>query len=87
MGGGGVGLYVRDSYSVQVLANSEPLYGNTPEFIICEIRRNQLKLRFAAVDRPHVAYPIHFFNCLANYLPHFPTVIITGDFLHEHGPP
>ena len=81
MGGGGVGLYVRDTYSVQVLANSEPRYDNTPEFIICEVRRNQLKLLLAVVyRRPHAAYPIHFFNCLANYLPHFPSVIITGDF-------
>ena len=68
MGGGGVGLYVRDSFL-------------TPEFITCEIKKDQLKLLFATVyRRPHAAYPIHFFNCLANYLPHFTSIIITGDF-------
>ena len=40
------------------------------KYFICEIRRNQLKLLFAAVYHcPHAAYPIHF-----------PSVIITGDF-------
>ena len=37
MGGRGVGLYVRDSFSVEILFGSEPLYNNTPEFIICGI--------------------------------------------------
>ena len=88
MGGGGVGLYVGDSFNVKILAGSEPLYDNTTEFIICEIKKDQLKLLFATVyRRPHVAYPqfiyltpIHLFNCHANYLPHCTSIIITGDF-------
>ena len=80
VGGGGVGLCVPDSFNVEILAGSEPLYDNTPEFIICEIKKDQLKLLFATVyRRPHAAYPINFFNCLANYLPHFTSIIITGD--------
>ena len=79
MGGGGVGLYVRDSFSVEILASSEPLYDNTPEFIIFEIKKDQLKLLFAAIyRRPHAVYPIHFFNCLVNYLPHFTSIIISS---------
>ena len=79
--GGGVGLYVRDTFSVEILANSDPMYDNTPEHMICEIRKNQYKLLLAVVYLcPHAAYPIHFFNCLANYLCHFSSVIITGYF-------
>ena len=36
MGGGGVKLYVRDTFSVEVLASSDPLIDNTLEFIICK---------------------------------------------------
>ena len=42
MGGGGVGLYIRDTFSVEVLADSDPLYDNTHEYIICELRKGQL---------------------------------------------
>ena len=81
MGGGGVGRYVRDTFSVEVLASSDPQYDNSPEFIICEIRKDQLRLLFAALyRRPHAAYLIHVFDCLSNHLPHFPSVIITCDF-------
>ena len=49
MGGGGIGLYVRDPFNVEILAGSKPLHDNTPEFIICEMKKDQLKLLFAAV--------------------------------------
>ena len=81
MGGGGVGLYVRDTYSVDVLASSDPHFDNTPEYLICEIKKGQLKLLFAAIyRRPHAAYPIRFFDHISTYLPHFTSIIITGDF-------
>ena len=72
MGGGGIGLYIRDSYSVQVLTNSEPLYDNTPEFIICEIRENQLKLLLAVVyRRPPLPIPFTFSIALPTTSPTF----------------
>ena len=81
MGGGGVGLYVRDTYSVEVLATSDPIYDNSPEFIICELRKDQLRLLFAAVyRRTHASYPVHFFDCLSSHLANFSSAIITGDF-------
>ena len=81
MGGGGVGLYVRDTYSVEILCTSDPIYDNSPEFIICEIKKHQLRLLFAAVyRRPHAYYPIHFFDCLSIHLANFSSVIIAGDF-------
>ena len=81
MGGGGVGLYVGDSFGVEVLSASDPVFDNATEFIICEIRKDQLRLLFAAVyRRPHAFYPIHFFDCLATHLPLYPSAIITGDF-------
>ena len=80
MGGSGVGLYVRDTFSVDILFTSDPTYDNTPEFIICELRKGQIRLLFAAVYRhPHASYPIHFFDCLSNHLANFSSVIITGD--------
>ena len=43
MGGGGVDLYVRDSYSIEILSASDPVFDNAAEFIICEIRKDQLR--------------------------------------------
>ena len=58
MGGGGVGLYVHDTYSVEVLACSDPLYNNTLEYIIRELKKGELRLLFADVyRRPHASYP------------------------------
>ena len=56
MGGGGVGLYVGNSFSVNILCTSDPftINDNSPEFLICELRKGQLRLLFAAVyHRPH----------------------------------
>ena len=36
-GGGGVGIYVRNYISVNVLAHSDPIYDNTPEYLILEL--------------------------------------------------
>ena len=56
MGGAGVGFYVRDTYSIEILCTSDPIYDNSPEFIICEIKKDQLRLLFAAVyRRPHAS--------------------------------
>ena len=81
MGGGGVGLYVCDTYSVGILCTSDPIYDNSREFIICEIKKDQLRLLFAIVyRRPHASYPIHFFDCLSIHLANFSSVIIAGEF-------
>ena len=42
MGGCGVGLYVRDTFSVDVLAGYDPLFDKALEYIICELRKDQL---------------------------------------------
>ena len=51
MGGGGVGLYLRNSFSVNILCTSDPftINDNSPEFLICELKKGQLRLLFAAV--------------------------------------
>ena len=41
VGGSGVGLYVRDTFSIEVLASSDPFFDNTPEFVIFEVRKDQ----------------------------------------------
>ena len=81
MGGGGIGVYVRDSFCVTILAQSDPFYDNKPEFIILELTSGKNKLLFSVVyRRPHAAYPIEFFACLTNLLPLYHNVVITGDF-------
>ena len=81
MSGGGVGLNVCDSFSVEILSASDPVFDNATEFSICEIRQDQLRLLLAAVyRRPHASYPIYFFDCLATHLALYSSAIITGDF-------
>ena len=59
MGGSGVRLYVHNSFSVDVLCTSDPLtiHDNSPEFLIYELRKDQLRLLFAAVYRL-IPYPL-----------------------------
>ena len=60
---------VRDKYPVIVLASSEKIFDNDPEFLICEINLIYTKLLFADIyRRPHASYPFHFFNCLSTFL-------------------
>ena len=81
MGGGGIGVYVRNDFAVEILAASKPLFGNKPEFIILQVTSRHTKILFAALyRRPPAEYPIDFLTCLSTYLPHFSSVIITGDF-------
>ena len=60
MGGCGVGLYVRNSFNVNVLCTSDPfmINDNSPKFLVCELRKDQLRLLFAAVYRRPHAYPL-----------------------------
>lgn len=81
LAGGGVALYVKPSFSVKILATSDPRAVGTPEFMIVEIKRPNLVLLFAVVYRPPDAIsPSLFFSCLAAYLPHYSLVVVTGDF-------
>lgn len=76
--GGGVGAYVRNYFTVKILAQS---HGNIPEFIVLELINEQTKILFAVVYRkPASAYPTKFFECLSPFLPQFTNVIVTGDF-------
>ena len=79
--GGGVGVYVRNDFAVEILAASKPLFENKPEFIILQVTSPQTKILFSALyRRPPAEYPIDFLPCLSTYLPHFSSVINTGDF-------
>ena len=49
MGGGGIGVYVRDRYSVNILASSDTLFDNKPEYLILEINLSHTKLLFAVI--------------------------------------
>ena len=81
VGGGGVGVYVRNNSNVEIITHSDPEYDNTPEYLILEICTPSHKLLFAVVYRhPHAAYPTEFFTELVDILPSYNQVIITGDF-------
>lgn len=66
---------------MNVLVSSEPEFDNTPEFLITEIKYQNVKILCAVVyRRPEASSPFHFFSCLSAHLPHYNNVIITGDF-------
>ena len=81
MDGGGVGVYVRCDFAVEILAASKPLFENKPEYIILQVTTLYTKILFAALYRRSPAeYPLDFLESLSTYLRHFSSVIITGDF-------
>ena len=71
-GGSGVGIYVRNYILVNVLAHSDPIYDNTPEYLILELTSGSNKVLFSVVyRRPHAAYTLEFFECVARLLPSY----------------
>ena len=79
-----MGVYVRDDFTVEILATSKPLSQkqpqNKPEFLILQVSTTHTKILFAAIyRRPPADYPHDFLSCLSTYLSHFSSVIITGD--------
>lgn len=79
--GGGVALYVRNHYAVNILVTSEPVFNNTPEFLIAEMKNKNVKILCAVIyRRPEASSPLYFFEWLSAHLPHYNNVIITGDF-------
>ena len=66
-GGGGVGIYVRNYISVNILAHSDPTYDNTPEYLILQLTSGLNKVLFSVVyRRPHAAYTLEFFERVAS---------------------
>lgn len=65
--GGGVGIYVRDHFESSIIAQSEPQYDNSPEYIILNISFGNEKLLMAGIyARPKCAYPTNFFNLISS---------------------
>ena len=88
MDGGGVGVYVRDDFTAEVLAASEPLSENKPEYIILQVATTHTKILFAAIYRRSPAeFPHEFLSRLSTYLRHYSSVIITGHFNINIDPP
>ena len=54
MDGGGVGVYVRDDFAVEILATSEPLFDNKPEYLILH-HSNQNPIRCSLSPHPLIA--------------------------------
>lgn len=80
-GGGGVAFYVREYYSVKILASSNHVFDNSPEFIITEIKSDEIKILLAVVyRRPTGRAPFHFLNRLSPFLSKYTYTIVTGDF-------
>ena len=81
MGGGGIGVYVKNTFKVKILTHSEPTYDNKPECLILELFFASTKILFAVVyRRPEATYPSVIFKILSEFLPIYKNVVITGDF-------
>lgn len=79
--GGGVAFYARKSFTVKILASSNYVFNNAPEYIIAEIKKSLSELLFAVVyRRPPGLSPHHCFELLATYTPNYNFTIVTGDF-------
>ncbi|XP_058800069.1 uncharacterized protein LOC131669300 [Phymastichus coffea] len=81
MEGGGVALYIRDSFFVRIIAKSHPDDYNASEFLVMELRQQHAKLLLAVVyRRPSALAPLNFFQTIVPLLPNYHDVIICGDF-------
>ena len=79
--GGGIGLNVRTQWQITTLATSDPIFDNTPEFIITELRHKSHIILVAVVyRRTSAACPTLFIETLSPFLATYKSVIITGDF-------
>jgi hypothetical protein len=74
-------IYVRDDLKYKILAKSNEIYTEDPEYIIIELNIKSKKVLFSVVYRPPTCSPIDVFaNIIAEYVPQYDHVIITGDF-------
>ena len=79
--GGGIGIYIRQHWQVTILAASNPVFDNTPEYIITELRyKNHIPIIAVVYRRPGAASPAEFFDTLSPFLATHKNIIITGDF-------
>ena len=79
---GGIGVYVKSNYPVTIIAKSDPVYRNAAEYLIVEIKINSQNLLFSVVYcRPGAKKKQNeFFNHIAQLLPSYSHIIITGNF-------
>jgi hypothetical protein len=83
--GGGVAIYVRKSLKSKILSTSKGETG-VPEYIICEIVIDNVKVLFASVYRPpHVGYMDIFQDDLCSLLTQYKYTIICGDLNARFG--
>lgn len=79
--GGGIGLYARSDLIVTELSKSDPTSRDNPEYIIYRIHSSTFTILFAIVYRPpETRLPIDFLDNLAQFIPLYSHVIVTGDF-------
>ena len=75
--GGGVGVYIRDDFAVEILATSELLFANKLEYFILEVLPSRKKFILAVYCQQPADYPHKCLARLFTYLRHFSFVIIT----------
>ena len=72
---------MRSQYQVTILVASNPVFDNTPEYMITKLRyKSHILLIGVVYRRLNSATPTEFFETLAPFLATYKTVIITGDF-------
>ncbi|KAI5733146.1 hypothetical protein M8J76_008272 [Diaphorina citri] len=79
--GGGVAVYLNNTFSYQVLASSPPQYSATAEFLILEVVVNSSKILVATVYHPpRVGSLDDFVESLELFLPNYQHTFTVGDF-------
>ncbi|KAI5722347.1 hypothetical protein M8J76_007154 [Diaphorina citri] len=79
--GGGVAIYLNNTFSYQVLASSPPQYSATAEFLILEVVVNSSKILVATVYHPpRVGSLDDFAESLELFLPNYQHTFTVGDF-------
>ena len=74
-------MYVKSIYPAKSIVKSDPIYRNSVEYLIVEIKLKSQHLLFSIVYcRPGAKKTNEFFNHIIQFLPSYNHIIITGDF-------
>lgn len=84
--GGGVAVYLRQTFSYKVLATSQASYCKKPEYIILEISSGWKLLLCIVYSPPKVGHIDEFFQKVGDLIPLYDHLVILGDFnVNLHG--
>lgn len=78
--GGGVGLYIKNTFRHKIVATSQSLYCKKPEYLFVEISQGWKLLICVVYRPPKSGYLSEMFDNVANLIPLYENILIIGDF-------